>query len=97
MALRRFLRRTLESGKSLKSRHVFGPVNDRYTGASQIGTAFSMVRGGRGARTARPGADRARQAVNCGRCEKNNGSAVETETHGGTSAKGDKRRVVSMG
>ena len=46
---------------------------------------------------AHPDGDRARHTAGCVGCEKNTGSAVETKPHGGTSTKGDRRRVISTG
>ena len=59
------------------------------------GIAFSRVLPGGEGLELRKGAhsdvDRARHTARCVGCEKNNGSAVETEPHGGTSATGDKK------
>ena len=84
---------------SRNHRYVF----DRYTPAPRPycgrgeNTPFPWHEGVAGARTAHLDADKARQAVNCGRCEKNTGSAVEMEPHGGTLARGAKRRAISTG
>ena len=84
---------------------IAGVCLNRYApgtrGASQNGTAF--FHGARGVegldlrKGAHLVADKVRQAPRCGMCEKNSGSAVETEPHGGTSAKGDEKRAISSG
>ena len=102
MALRRTLRRTLESAKSLKSRGCVRTgtrsVHDRQTTGTrppyEEHTPFPWHEGVGGARPAQGSASGRRQGTTgtmVRQVWKNNGSAVETEPHGEASTIGDEK------